>query len=75
MNLLIYPKYEVLVCNSDNEFYFYFSVFVICRRGNDSQKAVMLIEKQLESENLLLKDIIGGLHAWAREVESSFPVY
>lgn len=48
-------------------------VFVVCRRGNDSQKAVIEIEKQLKG--VIIKDIVGGLHAWAREIDPDFPVY
>lgn len=47
-------------------------VFVVCRRGNDSQLAVRhLAEKQ----DIKSKDVIGGLHAWTREIDSDFPIY
>ncbi|KAK7103886.1 adenylyltransferase and sulfurtransferase MOCS3-like isoform X2 [Littorina saxatilis] len=46
-------------------------VVVVCRRGNDSQLAVQL----LHDSNLNIRDIRGGLHAWARDVDSLFPVY
>merc|ERR1712083_773352 len=48
-------------------------VFVVCRRGNDSQSAVMLLKKMLPE--LSIKDVKGGLHAWAKVVDKSFPVY
>lgn len=45
----------------------------MCRRGNDSQKAVIELEKKFPNRGI--KDIIGGLHAWAKEVDNSFPIY
>lgn len=47
-------------------------VFVVCRRGNDSQLAVRHLAEKL---NLKSRDLIGGLHAWARLVDNNFPVY
>ncbi|XP_047484067.1 adenylyltransferase and sulfurtransferase MOCS3-like isoform X2 [Penaeus chinensis] len=49
-------------------------VFCICRRGNDSQKAVLELS-QLLGEEYEVKDIIGGLTAWANKIDSSYPVY
>ena len=49
------------------------SVVLVCRRGNDSQTAVQLL--QTLSSDLNIKDIRGGLHAWARDVDHDFPVY
>nr|XP_018916979.1 PREDICTED: adenylyltransferase and sulfurtransferase MOCS3 isoform X1 [Bemisia tabaci]XP_018916980.1 PREDICTED: adenylyltransferase and sulfurtransferase MOCS3 isoform X1 [Bemisia tabaci] len=48
-------------------------VYVICRRGNDSQRAVQIL-KNLYS-HLEIKDVIGGLHSWAKRVDNDFPVY
>ncbi|NP_001288555.1 adenylyltransferase and sulfurtransferase MOCS3-1 [Zea mays] len=48
------------------------ALVVLCRRGNDSQRAVQLLrEKGFASA----KDIIGGLQAWGRDVDPDFPVY
>lgn len=47
-------------------------VFVVCRRGNDSQIAVRHLSEKL---NIKSKDLVGGLHAWAREIDNNFPVY
>jgi len=48
------------------------TLVVLCRRGNDSQRAVKLLhEKGFASA----KDIIGGLQAWGRDVNPDFPVY
>ena len=46
-------------------------IYVVCRRGNDSQLAV---EKLLEM-GIACKDIKGGLEAWSLQVDSSFPRY
>jgi adenylyltransferase/sulfurtransferase len=51
------------------------NVYVVCRRGNDSQRAVRLLQEKFSDLNLIIKDIEGGLHAWARDVDKSFPVY
>nr|XP_024356805.1 adenylyltransferase and sulfurtransferase MOCS3-1-like isoform X2 [Physcomitrium patens] len=46
------------------------SVYVICRRGNDSQRAV----QDLRSAGFnLVYDITGGLLSWAQDVDSTFP--
>lgn len=66
------------------------SLFVVCRRGNDSQIAVRAIQEELKSSSSLdsgecehialfehvkaVKDLKGGLHAWAR-LHPDFPVY
>ncbi|XP_065831242.1 adenylyltransferase and sulfurtransferase MOCS3-like [Oscarella lobularis] len=52
-------------------------IYVICQRGNDSQLAVDLLHKattnlQLEQKP---KDIKGGLQAWAKEIDPTFPTY
>lgn len=52
-----------------------FPVYVVCRRGNDSQKAVLKLEKALQDQNVVVRDLEGGLHAWARKVDSDFPIY
>ncbi|XP_033212971.1 adenylyltransferase and sulfurtransferase MOCS3 [Belonocnema kinseyi] len=50
------------------------NVFVLCRRGNDSQKAVRILQNVLPDQ-LEIKDIVGGLHAWATKIDLRFPVY
>ncbi|KAK4440979.1 Adenylyltransferase and sulfurtransferase MOCS3 [Sesamum alatum] len=48
------------------------SLYVICRRGNDSQRAVQYLHKMGFGS---AKDIIGGLELWAHDVDPSFPTY
>ncbi|XP_059209528.1 adenylyltransferase and sulfurtransferase MOCS3 [Centropristis striata] len=52
-------------------------VYVICKLGNDSQKAVQVMEKMSGSEvdGITVKDISGGLMAWARRIDLTFPQY
>lgn len=49
-------------------------VFCLCRRGNDSQRAVQFFQNALKGF-AEPKDIIGGLHAWAKEINNDFPIY
>lgn len=52
-------------------------VYVICKLGNDSQKAVQVLEKMSGSEvdTITVKDISGGLMAWATTIDPTFPQY
>uniref|UniRef100_A0A182INL1 Adenylyltransferase and sulfurtransferase MOCS3 homolog n=1 Tax=Anopheles atroparvus TaxID=41427 RepID=A0A182INL1_ANOAO len=51
-------------------------VFVVCRRGNDSQLAVRHLEPLLRTRSLgPPRDLIGGLHAWKNIVDPNFPIY
>eukprot|EP00850_Spirogloea_muscicola_P023350 SM000350S13030 [mRNA] locus=s350:4470:8186:+ [translate_table: standard] len=47
-------------------------VYVICRRGVDSQVAVQLLQ---EAGVCTALDVTGGLEAWRAQVNSSFPAY
>ena len=49
-------------------------LYVVCRRGNDSQVAVQLLREHLPAE-VLVKDIAGGLCAWSENIDPDFPVY
>lgn len=48
------------------------SLYVVCRRGNDSQRAVQYLHKMGFTS---AKDIIGGLESWAHDVDPTFPTY
>lgn len=50
-------------------------VVVVCRRGNDSQKAVRLLKAQLQVDDVCIRDLVGGLTAWTEEIDPSFPKY
>lgn len=47
-------------------------LYVVCRRGNDSQRAVEYLHKMGFST---AKDIIGGLESWAFDIDPNFPTY
>ncbi|KAJ1392484.1 Ubiquitin-activating enzyme [Sesbania bispinosa] len=47
-------------------------LYVVCRRGNDSQRAVQCLEKMGFTS---AKDIVGGLESWAHNVDPNFPTY
>ncbi|KAL8780914.1 MAG: hypothetical protein Q9213_006254 [Squamulea squamosa] len=48
--------------------------FTICRHGNDSQVAAELLKGQRTNFNFVV-DIKGGLEAWRKEVDPTFPDY
>ncbi|KAF6159127.1 hypothetical protein GIB67_032744 [Kingdonia uniflora] len=48
------------------------SLYVICRRGNDSQRAVQYLHKIGFTS---ARDIVGGLESWAKNVDPNFPAY
>ncbi|KAH6814418.1 co-factor for nitrate [Perilla frutescens var. frutescens] len=48
------------------------SLYIICRRGNDSQRAVEFLH---EKGFAFAKDIIGGLESWSQDVDPKFPIY
>ncbi|XVE50725.1 hypothetical protein DITRI_Ditri01bG0186500 [Diplodiscus trichospermus] len=48
------------------------NLYVICRRGNDSQRAVQYLHNKGFN---LAKDIVGGLESWAHDVDPNFPMY
>lgn len=52
------------------------TVFV-CRRGNDSTLAARALRRVLakEGEEGVVRDLVGGLEAWGREVNPEFPLY
>lgn len=52
-----------------------FPVYVVCRRGNDSQIAVQKLKNHIKSDTIKFKDISGGLYAWAKHIDTEFPVY
>lgn len=49
------------------------ATYVVCRLGNDSQLAVDAL--RAAGMGGTVRDLIGGLRAWAREVDNEFPVY
>jgi adenylyltransferase/sulfurtransferase len=50
-------------------------IYVVCRLGNDSQIAASCLREAKKGEETVVRDVIGGLRAWARHVDPTFPVY
>ncbi|XP_072271935.1 adenylyltransferase and sulfurtransferase MOCS3 [Pyxicephalus adspersus] len=52
-------------------------LIVICKLGNDSQKAVKILQGLSENGvgKFIVKDIAGGLMAWAEKIDPAFPKY
>ncbi|KAI4275226.1 MAG: hypothetical protein LQ337_003365 [Flavoplaca oasis] len=48
--------------------------FMICRRGNDSQSAATMLKRRMSDFNHII-EIRGGLEAWRRDVDPTFPDY
>ena len=51
------------------------SVYILCRRGNDSQVAVTLLKEEFSDRELTIKNIDGGLECWADTIDPLFPKY
>lgn len=47
-------------------------IYVVCRRGNDSQRAVKRL-REIGHKNVV--DMVGGMEAWAKEIDPTFPLY
>lgn len=52
-----------------------FETYVVCRLGNDSQIAADAIRSARPDTTFVIKDLVGGLRAWSRDVDPGFPVY
>lgn len=48
------------------------SLYVVCRRGNDSQRVVQLLQSTGFPHAM---DLEGGLQAWAAVADPAFPAY
>lgn len=67
--------FKLLILIQGCFFFFFFSVYIVCRRGNDSQRAVKLLKESLGDQTDRIKDIIGGIHAWTHKIDPKFPIY
>jgi adenylyltransferase/sulfurtransferase len=47
--------------------------YIVCRLGNDSQVAATALRQTSQSGAVF--DVRGGLVAWSKHVDVSFPVY
>lgn len=52
------------------------NLIVVCKQGNDSQKAVEILSKCVDfSQNVEIKDLIGGIMSYASNVDTSLLKY
>ncbi|KAI6651732.1 Adenylyltransferase and sulfurtransferase MOCS3-like [Oopsacas minuta] len=56
------------------------NIFFLCHHGNDSQKAVKLVNDNIfllkdYKPYRVIKDVIGGIHLWSQLVDPSIPQY
>ncbi|KAG6877971.1 hypothetical protein C0993_001373 [Termitomyces sp. T159_Od127] len=74
----IYPDVPLNILVADPQAYLpadpKTDIYVLCRLGNDSQIAADAL-RALDIDMGLVKDVVGGLKAWARDVDPGFPVY
>ncbi|KAF9429450.1 hypothetical protein BGZ76_001280 [Entomortierella beljakovae] len=49
-------------------------IYIVCRRGNDSQPAVRLLQEHNITAGEI-KDIAGGLEKWTDKIDPDFPKY
>ena len=66
---------DYYLASIDDEIIFSVSVYVICRQGNDSQLATVQLKEKLAQYSVKVKDIRGGLKAWSKQIDTSFPDY
>lgn len=50
-------------------------IYLICRRGNDSQVAAKQLSEDLTDAGVRIHDVVGGLHAWTNQIDEHFPKY
>ena len=72
-----------LDCDSLSSLYIV-HVYVVCRRGNDSQMAVQLLQRHneevtaevtVQAGGVCIRDILGGLVEWTNAIDPHFPKY
>ncbi|KAF9377441.1 Molybdenum cofactor synthesis protein 3 [Podila verticillata] len=49
-------------------------IYVVCRRGNDSQPAARILQEASVTTGEI-KDLVGGLDRWSDKIDPSFPKY
>lgn len=61
------------------------NIILLCKQGNDSQVAAAAIRRSLRAQaessvedeegETQVRDVIGGLRAWSKQIDPSFPLY
>lgn len=47
-------------------------IYVVCRRGIASQRGARILQTLLCSENVIVKDVVGGMTAWAKYIDPNY---
>ncbi|KAK7023856.1 adenylyltransferase [Favolaschia claudopus] len=63
-----------LTANPESHLVHHRKIFVVCRLGNDSQIAASSLREK-KGDDVVVRDVIGGLKAWTRHIDPNFPVY
>jgi len=71
----IHVPLQNLVANPGDYASSEFETYVVCRLGNDSQIAADALRDARPDPAFVIKDLVGGLSAWSRDVDPAFPVY
>jgi rhodanese-related sulfurtransferase len=74
IGLIDVPLHEI-VANPGDYVFPELGTYVVCRLGNDSQIAADALRSARPDPGFVVKDLVGGLRAWSREVDPEFPVY
>ncbi|EEZ98663.1 adenylyltransferase and sulfurtransferase MOCS3 [Tribolium castaneum] len=51
------------------------NVYLLCRRGNDSQRATSYLRQNFSNTSVRFWNVKGGLHAYSKSIDPTFPVY
>jgi len=69
------PLHDIVANPGDHVSPQEFDTYVVCRLGNDSQIAVDALRGARPDTGCVIKDLVGGLRAWSRDVDPEFPIY
>lgn len=47
-------------------------IYVVCRKGIASQHGAKMLQSLLRSENVVVKDVVGGMTAWAKYIDPNY---
>lgn len=56
-------------------------IYFLCRRGNDSLVSALALRRALQEADpgnergWRVRDVVGGVRAWSRDVDPEFPTY
>lgn len=70
-------KTGIVIFGMSSSIYYliYIVVYLLCRRGNDSQRAVGLLQEWFSELPVTFLNVTGGLYAYSKYIDSNFPLY